>query len=76
MKEHRVRAARSTDGNPKPHLFVELEPDRWIEVVELPLHAEIHNSIKAWEWRGPICYAERAFRIGIVKDWEEQEPIV
>jgi hypothetical protein len=77
MKEHRVRLARPTDGKPESHVFVEMSPDTWLEVSEVPSHCEIHAELSRWtENSGPITYADRAFNIGIVREWREGEAVL
>lgn len=47
MKTHKVKQCPSTDGQAKPHTFVELEPNSWIEIdtAEGITHRGIHKYI-------------------------------
>ena len=84
MDKHRVRIAKSTDGSPLPHLFVEMEPDEWLEVQYRKItHAAIHLHLE-WEAKshkrqkshitGHIRYDTRAFGT-VIQNWEEGAPI-
>lgn len=75
MKVHRVRTAKSTDGIDKPHLFVEFEENLWMEVKELPAHGSIEKYNSDDSHHGLMLYNTRAFKVGIIKEWKEMEPI-
>ena len=79
MKSHRMRSAKSIDGTERPHLFVEVKSDSWLEVNAIPTHRQVH-AIKLWRrekgrMMGLITYGTRAFNIGIVRDWMELSPV-
>lgn len=81
---HRIRKAKSTDGKSDPHIFVELA-DGWLEVNTLPTIETLPDFLAVIERckklkpngtiRKHLRLAERAFHIGIIKDWIELEPI-
>lgn len=75
MKEHRLRTAKPIDGKEEPHVFIEFKEDGWLEVTNdsTLTHKAIHVFLDAIEAERikPIMCAERAFRIGIVKEWKE-----
>jgi len=78
MRVHHVRTAKSIDDNPKRHLFVEFERDSWLELKEIPPHSAIHQFIKQ-ERKNNVYNMRvdsRAFRIGIIKNWREEQPII
>ena len=88
--QHRIRQAKGMKGD-APYIFLEIEPDSWIEtnvkpdqVAELkPSDIETFiRSIKESEKPKPdgprslhMTYAERAFKIGLIKDWEDVRTI-
>ena len=74
MKTHRIREAKAMDGTGKPHTFIEVTKDSWLEIGKGMLtHENIHHSLD--EEKKNNCYnirlASRAFDIGIIKDWQE-----
>ena len=77
MNSHRVRSAKSCDSNPEKHLFVEVTEDSWLEVAELPTHNMIEDYVETEEFsgKGVLRLSERAFHIGIVKNWQDEKPI-
>ena len=78
MKLHRARKARPQDGGAKPHYFIELEPDSWIEVGDLSFqHKAIHRFLEKEQEEQVfhLRFASRAFHIGLVRDWEDLTPI-
>ena len=79
MKQHRVRDAKALPSDPdkRPYIFVETRPDSWHEFTAIPTHAALEAWVKEnfTPTHGVIGYADRAFRIGIIKDWKELEPI-
>ena len=73
MTIHRMRATPAPKGE-KPYCWLEVEPDSWLPVEkdDLPtigLHATIHAFLEREKTSlaHTIRYAERAFRIGIIK---------
>lgn len=80
MEQHRVRTVKAfkKDPNQSPYIFVEVEPEHFQEFGQIPTHKELEQWIaKDKKSKShPIGYAERSFRIGIIKDWKELEPIV
>ena len=88
MDSHRVRIVDCIDNSGKDHFFVELREDQFVEVAELPTHEAIETYVakedkqrqqfeagKCKSYKMVIGFADRAFRIGIVKNWKEVEPI-
>jgi hypothetical protein len=73
MEKHRVRTSPSTDGNPAPHRFVELEEDRWLEVKTDPTHHQIDKHLEGERITKSfdICFAESAFHRGIINNWHD-----
>ncbi len=81
MERHRVRQAKAIDGrNNEPHTFIEVECDSFLEVISgfRPTHKAIHKYIEnEKETRVfSIKFNERAFHIGLIKDWIELDPII
>ena len=79
MKLHRARTAKpQIDGQTEPHHFIELEADIWVEVSDLDFtHEAIHRFLEKEREEGVfhLRYASNAFRVGLVRDWEEAKPI-
>jgi len=76
MKKHRVRQAKSIDGQ-GDHLFIEIIKDRWQEFDKLPSYKEIeqYNQTQSGN-KFDITFSSRSFDIGIIKNWIDLEPIV
>jgi len=84
----RVRIAKSTDGDPRPHTFIEVEPDGWLEISLGPDElttknvASFVNQVREEEkpkadgsQHGHVKFATRAFNIGLIRDWTEHDPV-
>lgn len=81
MKRHRIRKAKSImvlfwgDELPGPHYFLEVRKDSWLPVKDPKkiTHETIKSFIKKEEKTQifHILYDSRAFRIGLIRDWEE-----
>lgn len=80
MKKHRCRAVPSTDANPLPHTFVELEKDSWLEVDSKAAitHSMIHATLKNERKTRihTIRYETRAFNLfASMREYTELQPI-
>ena len=77
MKEHRVRTAKAVDGKDQDHLFIEVAKDKFYEVTGPADHDKLHELLDYMKDTGvkPIAFNERAFHIGIIKDWKEESAI-
>lgn len=84
MKTHRIRTATSTvPDDPRRHLFVELKRNVFAECDPIGLmmlnDASIHQVRREiLPKSGPrvVTYSDRAFRIGIIKDWRDEAVVI
>ena len=79
MKKHRLRIYPSQDNDPKPHIFVELTKDSWVESSTIPNHEGIHESIKDFEKDKifPITLNTRYFHYALfLKDLDYKEEYI
>ena len=83
--QHRIRQAKGI-GRDAPYVFLEIEPDSWIGVNIRPeqiadlkppdIEAFIRGIKESEKPKADgsrslhITYADRAFKIGLIKDWE------
>lgn len=74
MKAHRIRKAKSLYNSDKPHIFLEVEKNRWLEIESL--HGITHQSIQAFleseEATGirVVGFTDQNFQWGTIKDWD------
>jgi hypothetical protein len=80
LMKHRIRIARAIDDSDQPHVFLETESDTFFEINLPPADVESITPDMVESFVGRVhpktgivylCYADRAFRIGLVKDWHE-----
>ena len=74
MKAHKIRTADPIDGTKIRHKFVRVEKNRWLGVKIWPQHETIHNLLKEERESNTIYigFANRAFHIGLIKNWREE----
>lgn len=75
MEIHKIRKALTTDGLSEHHVFIEVEPDKWLEVktpADDITHDAIHNLLAEEQATGRfnMAFADRAFGL-ILKKWFE-----
>jgi len=83
MKQHRARIAKCIDDTGRDHRFIEVEPDRWLEVAIVEqenlydLHRAIHHLLEQEQELGEfnLGHNTRAFAIGIIRDWQEAKAL-
>jgi|TARA_Y100000296_G_scaffold83072_1_gene113245 hypothetical protein len=80
MNIHGVRSAPDTLLGATPNsktIYVEMEQDSWLPVLEIPTHDMVHRYLENETKAGVYAmrYHTRAFAIGLIKEWSNEEPI-
>lgn len=75
MKVHRVRKAKSLYSKDKPHIFLEIEKNRWIEIESLDgvTYEAVRDFLKVEKETGikVVGFTDISFQVGTIKDWDD-----
>jgi hypothetical protein len=74
-KVHRVRKAKPLYNKDKPHIFLEVEKNRWLEIESLTgiTYDSILKFLKSEKETGikVVGFTDTSFQVGTVKGWDD-----